>query len=357
MDSAITVRTLTDGGQSALDVAGYVRDFLAGAKRTLELAHYDFNLGPETAAVVGGAIRQAAGRGVAVRIVYNVDHVNPIPVPPPSEPDMVLISSLGVPSKPIAGIPDLMHHKYVIRDGETVLTGSTNWTDDSWTREENVFVIVASSALARAFELEFEELWSGLPVEETGKVEPRPVAVGSAEIRAWFTPGYGEELSHRIAKMIGRAKRRIRIASPIITAAPVLGTLAQVASDAKVDLAGVVDLTQVQEVLYQWHGNGNAHWKIPLLVTSLERATFSAKRSTPWGRGTVHDFMHAKVTVADDEVFVGSFNLSHSGERNAENVLEIRDAELADRLAAFIDGIRGRYPRITAADLNQGARS
>jgi phosphatidylserine/phosphatidylglycerophosphate/cardiolipin synthase-like enzyme len=54
--------------------------------------------------------------------------------------------------------------------------------------------------------------------------------------------------------------------------------------------------------------------------------------------------MHAKVTVADDVVFVGSFNLSHSGELNAENVLEIGDPSLADRLAAFVDEIRARYP-------------
>ena len=47
--------------------------------------------------------------------------------------------------------------------------------------------------------------------------------------------------------------------------------------------------------------------------------------------------MHAKVTVADDTVFVGSFNLSRSGETNAENVLEIADAALADRMAAWID--------------------
>jgi len=53
--------------------------------------------------------------------------------------------------------------------------------------------------------------------------------------------------------------------------------------------------------------------------------------------------MHAKVTVADDTVFVGSFNLSHSGELNAENVLELQDAALAERLAAFIDEVRLRY--------------
>jgi phosphatidylserine/phosphatidylglycerophosphate/cardiolipin synthase-like enzyme len=53
--------------------------------------------------------------------------------------------------------------------------------------------------------------------------------------------------------------------------------------------------------------------------------------------------MHAKVTVADDVVFAGSFNLSRSGEQNAENVLEIHDPELADRMAAFVDAVRARY--------------
>ena len=54
--------------------------------------------------------------------------------------------------------------------------------------------------------------------------------------------------------------------------------------------------------------------------------------------------MHAKVTVADDVAFLGSFNLSHSGERNAENVLEIADAQVADALAAFVESIAARYP-------------
>jgi phosphatidylserine/phosphatidylglycerophosphate/cardiolipin synthase-like enzyme len=92
--------------------------------------------------------------------------------------------------------------------------------------------------------------------------------------------------------------------------------------------------------------NGNASWKEPLLRTALTQAPFTGKRSTPYAPGSVHDYMHAKVTVADDLVFVGSFNLSHSGELNAENVLEIADPALADRLAAFIDDIRARYPVI-----------
>ena len=54
--------------------------------------------------------------------------------------------------------------------------------------------------------------------------------------------------------------------------------------------------------------------------------------------------------VADDTVFAGSFNLSRSGEMNAENVLEVRDAALADQLAAFIDEIRERYEVMPVPD-------
>jgi len=57
--------------------------------------------------------------------------------------------------------------------------------------------------------------------------------------------------------------------------------------------------------------------------------------------------MHAKVVVADDVTFVGSFNFSRSGERNAENVLEIHDPTTADHLATFIDEVRALYPRTT----------
>ena len=34
---------------------------------------------------------------------------------------------------------------------------------------------------------------------------------------------------------------------------------------------------------------------------------------------------------------------------NAENVLEIEDAAIADKLAAFVDEVRARYPRVTIA--------
>jgi phosphatidylserine/phosphatidylglycerophosphate/cardiolipin synthase-like enzyme len=284
---------------------------------------------------------------VAVRLAYNLDDapVRP-PVPPPPRTDPTLIEALPFPTAAIPGTPDLMHHKYVIRDRAAVWTGSMNWTADSWTREENVVITLDSSELAARYTTDFEQLWTHREVRHSGKVDSAPLTIETATVRPWFCPGRGERLAHRIAKAIGVAKRRVRIASPVISSGPILGTLAQVAADGKVDVAGVVDRTQILEVLAQWRENGNATWKAPLLETALTRAAFTGKHSTPYAPGAVHDYMHAKVTVADDVVFLGSFNLSHSGELNAENMLEIADAEVADRLAAYIDDVRARYPGI-----------
>jgi len=340
--AGVEVRTLTDGGQPAEQTAHALAEFFAAAKQTLEIAVYDFQLPPDLNAIVCGALTDAQKRGVAVRLAYNLDHAKSVPVPPPPEANPEAIEAQPFPTAAIPGVPDLMHHKYIVRDAASVWTGSTNWTADSWTREENVILTVDSPAIAARYREDFEQLWTTREVNKSGKVDTSPVN----GMRAWFCPGRGEKLAHRIAKAIGSARRRVRIASPVISSAPILGTLAEAASDGKVDLAGVVDATQIAEVLEQWHENGNAEWKAPLLRTALTRAPFSGKVTTPYAPGSVHDYMHAKVTVADDTVFVGSFNLSHSGELNAENVLELTDPQVAERLAAFVDEVRGRYPPV-----------
>src|SRR4051794_12170243 len=222
MNPPVTIRTLTDGGQTAVEVAAEVAAFLDEAKRTLDLAQYDFELGTETAAIVAAAVGRAHDRGVRIRLVYNVDHRNPIPVPPPPSPDETLIASLPLEAKPVAGIPDLMHHKYVVRDGETVWTGSTNWTDESWSHQENVIAVVDSPAIAAEYLLDFEELLTEYSLSTSGEVEPR----WHEGIRAWFTPKHGEDLTHRIAQAVAHARHRVRVCSPVITAGPVLAALA-----------------------------------------------------------------------------------------------------------------------------------
>jgi phosphatidylserine/phosphatidylglycerophosphate/cardiolipin synthase-like enzyme len=344
---SIEFETLRDGGQRPAEVARGIAAFLAQARRTLDIALYDVRFETDAGALVLASLLAAVQRGVAVRLVYNVAHPGPIPVPPPPETAPEAIEALPVETRAIAGVPDLMHHKFVVRDGESVWAGSTNWTDDSWSRQENVIVTLASREIAYAYTLDFEQLWTSGEVERTGRVDPRPENVGAAQVRAWFCPEQGEALSHRVAKHIGKARQRVRIASPVLSSGPILATLVEVVNEARCDVAGVVDDTQVDQVFGQWRTNGVSEWKIPLLQRILQGAPFSGKTTTPWSPTSVHDFMHAKVVVADDTTFVGSFNFSRSGERNAENVLEIRDAGIADRLATFVDEIRHLYPPAT----------
>jgi phosphatidylserine/phosphatidylglycerophosphate/cardiolipin synthase-like enzyme len=299
-----------------------------------------------------GAFEAAVKRGVAVRLVFNEDHDLPIPVPPPPAIDRTFIDrleSIGVQVKPVPGVPDLMHHKYVIRDVATpaaaVLTGSTNWTNDSWTREENVIVTVASGDVAADYRSNFEELWQNPIVAISGRVSAEWTALSDGtRVRPYFCPGRALKLVHAMSRSLASAKKRIRICSPVITSGPILGTLAElVEHPTGVDIAGVYDATQMDEVHHQWATQAGAAWKIAAFQTIVGAIKFGSKRSTPYGVGTVHDFMHAKILVADDYVYAGSFNLSHSGEENAENVLQIESAAVADMCAAFIDRVAARY--------------
>jgi phosphatidylserine/phosphatidylglycerophosphate/cardiolipin synthase-like enzyme len=343
---AIEITTLRDGAQRPAEVARRLGDFIAQAERSLELAVYDVRFETAAGGLVLASLLAAVQRGVTVRLLYNVAHPGPIPVPPPPETAPDAIESLPVPTRGIAGIPDLMHHKYVVRDGDSVWTGSTNWTDDSWSRQENVIVTIRSPDIAYAYTLTFDQLWERGRVAHTG-ADPRSESVDGARVRAWFCPEHGEALSHRVAKHIGNAKERVRIASPVLTSGPILATLVEVVNERRCDVTGIVDDTQVDQVFHQWRTNGVSEWKVPLLRRIIEGAEFHGKDSIPWTPESVHNFMHAKLVVADDTTFVGSFNFSRSGEQNAENVLEIRDADIARHLAGYVEELRTTYPPAT----------
>jgi phosphatidylserine/phosphatidylglycerophosphate/cardiolipin synthase-like enzyme len=325
--------------------------FLDGAAKTLDIALYDLRLEDAPGNTLFGAFEAALKRGVAVRLLFNQDHAQAIPVPPPPEIDWAFVDRLkaiGVQIKPVSGIPDLMHHKYVVRDAGTaqaaLLTGSTNWTNDSWTREENVILTIASGEIATDYRANFEELWQKPVVATSGRISAgwSSLADGT-EVRPYFCPGRAMKLVHAMARSIASAEKRIRICSPVITSGPILGTLAEVVEHPGLDIAGVYDATQMDEVQRQWGAQAASAWKITAFHSIAAAVKFGAKHSTPYAKGTVHDFMHAKILVTDDYVYAGSFNLSHSGEMNAENVIQIHSAAVAELCAAYIDRVAARY--------------
>jgi phosphatidylserine/phosphatidylglycerophosphate/cardiolipin synthase-like enzyme len=357
VSSTLEVSFLQDASQPAERTAGELADFISAAQRSLDIAIYDLNLTGTPADLLRSAVKATAGRGVAIRLLYNVDFHNPIPVPPPSQADTAFIASLGVSTKPVSGVPDLMHHKYIVRDAAsdaaTVWTGSMNWTNDSWTREENVIVKIPSPALAAEYARNFGELWETGRVEGSGKYDLAGVPVAyqdsPGKAHVFFAPGRGRQMAHVIADRIAHARRRIRVCSPVITAGVVLGTLGDLANRTHPDFKGVYDRTQMAEVLGQWRVDPHATWKGPAFQTVSAALPFASKVTTPYTPTSVHDFMHAKITVVDNTVFTGSYNLSHAGEDNAENLLELDSGPLADRFTDFVDAVYARYAQTPAA--------
>ena len=294
----LDVHTLEDGAQPPEAIGERLVDWLAAASRSLDLALYDVRLPGPVGDAVAEALRAAMRRGVRVRLAFNDDTPGPDPrpfEPPPPSTERHVLEELGAELKGIPGWRDLMHHKYVVRDGAAVWTGSMNWTLDSWTRQENVIATVEDAVVAGAYARDFGQLWESGRVGVSGNFD----SVAENGLRPWFTPGRGRALSHRIAERISAARRRVRIATPLVTAGPILAALNEVIAEERVDIAGICDATQTRQVFRQWAQNPRSAWKGPLLTGALE--VFSGKRSTPYESGSVHDFMHAKVTVADDQ--------------------------------------------------------
>lgn len=197
--SSIETFTLRDVGpkgglEQAEMVAGRIVDFVGRAERSLVLALYDIRLPDPVGSVVADAFRTAAERGVKIRLAYNdvpedPDAGNFLPaVHPPPETNPEILGKLPLETKPISGIPDLMHHKYMVRDGKAVWTGSANWSIYSWTRQENVLAVIDHGEVAREYLENFEELWQGGKVERTGRGDPNPIRVGEATVRISVHP-------------------------------------------------------------------------------------------------------------------------------------------------------------------------
>jgi phosphatidylserine/phosphatidylglycerophosphate/cardiolipin synthase-like enzyme len=290
-------------------------------------------------------------RGVQVRILDHDerDTVRELPdnVPRPAAPPEY-VDSLGLDVRPVVGFGTLMHHKYAVVDGERVWTGSMNWTEDSFTLQENCILTLESAEVAAEYLRDFEELWKRpRHLERSGRFETAwSVATfegAPVRVRPFFCPGRGPALAALIASRISSARERILICSPVLTSGPILGALSDVVGRGVVPVTGVVDRTQMQDVLRQWGAVPKASWKPAAFRFVASSAGFGGKRSIPWGPHTVHDFLHAKLVVCDDWAFAGSYNHSRAGEENAENVLAMDGRAVADRVAAAIGEFASTY--------------
>lgn len=99
------------------------------------------------------AIVHAHDRGADVRIISDDHKLND----PGS--DIRRLRNRGVAVR-VDPTPHHMHHKFAVMDGETLVTGSYNWTRSASRGNFENLVLLAEPRLVQAFAGEFERLWS-----------------------------------------------------------------------------------------------------------------------------------------------------------------------------------------------------
>lgn len=349
MDS-VSVFFLAQGEQTAASVMDRLASFVRGATRSLDFAVYDMRLSDPLKATLSAALKERAAAGVEIRICFDGDKPLMPNLAAGQDPAPVgtsaCVQSLGYPWKKIAGMK-LMHNKFVVRDGTSIWTGSTNLTDDAFTLMENNIVTIDSEVLAGYYAEEFDQLWTRENFDSTGNIRTVAAPItfnnqnGSA--RVMFSPGCGQEIDAEIARRVRESKRRVRICSLLINSGTLISELGNLLRRGNVKVDGIYDRTQMEDVYQQWQEVPSNRWKVPALHDIIMRANLAGKNSTPYAPTSVHDFMHNKVLVIDDTVITGSYNFSRSAELNAENILFIESASLAESYSAYIDHLIQKY--------------
>lgn len=389
----IEVKFLYQGCQSAEDVAKQLADFLNQATQTIDIAIYSFHLragaGAAAGDILASALKDKAAAGVAIRIAYDAgtqqaqipgyetaslstpdvpstqstqstqqSHIqalreNPFAILPAADTSAVtaaFVTSLGLPSKPIEGFRALMHDKYAVIDNGTpqaqVWTGSSNWTDDSWTLQESNIIILRSQELAAYFANDFNELWVDGNIATSGAMDSGEVTLQyggqPALVAVSFAPTDGPQIDQNLAQLIEQTQTRLTLAAVVLTSGKMIAAL-QSLIQRNVPIEGIYDATQMEGVKRQWAMVPKNHWKIGAWQQIVEYGRLVGKHSTPYTPTSKHDFMHNKVLVADNTVVTGSYNFSRHAQGNAENILVISSQSLAQTYTPYIHSIMQQY--------------
>lgn len=119
------------------------------ARHSIDVAAYSF-----TSAPIAQAMARAEHRGVTVRVVLDKAQSEE----PYSSARYLASEGVAVRAN---GRFALMHDKFLVVDGQTVETGSFNYTRSAQVRNaENVIVLHAAPAMARAYHNEWNGLWA-----------------------------------------------------------------------------------------------------------------------------------------------------------------------------------------------------
>ncbi len=298
--------------------------YINRAQESIDFTIYNFN--NNGISNISNALNAADDRGVVVRIIYD------------GSLDATGVQSLNAgigriaspePEYPIYGI---MHNKFVVFDANAadpdqsfVWTGATNFTDGQINTDPNDVVIVQDQSLAKAFQLEFNEMFGSDGAQpdqakarfgpDKADNTPHEFIIGGNRVECYFSPSDGTH--SQILNTIASADHSIHIATMLITK-----------SDIAYDLSDKNEEgTDVKVLINNFDQYGEP------IVQILKESLAEDMRVTGENGIMHHKYMIVDQAQAgsDPIVLTGSHNWSSSAQfRNDENTLIFHDQAVAN---------------------------
>ena len=298
-------------GVDAQNITTYFNDTIAAymglAQNTLDICVYN-----ASDATIATAINDAYDRGVAVRYIADDDVVNS------------MLSSLN-PNIPIlyrdplpAGI---MHNKFLIidvnsTDNSWIMSGSTNWTNPSnLFSDYNNLIFVQDEAVAKAYTLEFEEMWGGTFGANKIDNTPHKFIVGESEVEVYFSPS--DQTTSKINSVIESVDYTFELGLLSFTRDDLAQSIIEKNSEFGVSIRGIIE---------DENSTGSE-------FTNLQTNGVNMRSHMGISNSFHHKYAIADASNsgADPIVITGSHNWSSNAENNSdENTLIIHNATIAN---------------------------
>ena len=270
------------------------------AKNSIDMAIYGYSEIPE----ITRAVKNAASRGVKVRIVYDIDSKNENIYPETF--DFVKLFSESKNDKCSEEVNRTMHNKFYIFDNQIVVTGSANlsFTDMSGFNS-NAVIVINSKEIAKIYEDEFNQMFSG-KFHNSKMQNKKPE---TENIKIYFAP-QDKPLQNALLPLIQKSKEYIYVPAFIITEKQIVQELIN-AHNRGVDVKIITDALNASNK-YSRHKD-------------LRQAGIPVKTENYAGK------MHSKSMIIDGKYLVlGSMNFSKNGtSRNDENIVVINNPDAA----------------------------
>ncbi|MCH7534211.1 MAG: phospholipase [Bacteroidetes bacterium] len=209
--------------------------------------------------------------------------------------------------------PKIFHQKFIVRDRNALLTGSTNFTDTGTSSNLNHIVVINDKKIAKIYTNEFKEIMKGHfgKLMEGTDLAPTDVTVSDIPIRIAFAPDHNPEME--IMKQMSKAKKRIDFAIFTFSQSSGIDTMLLLRR-AGIKINGVMEGMMA-----------NQKWAPVRALLDAGVTLKQVRKNKAKGLGKLHH----KLMVIDQQVIIGgSFNYTGPANRlNDENIFILGDLD------------------------------